>query len=220
MRGGSFERAAGGEAGSIPILKSKGNKAQTTIEGKPDEVWKPKPKPGIDPKAIAAKMQDKAGHLLVTAGQDTAGGRLAAVAQDTRFVGNGWMPVGGLSFQQAQAVAVVINSTLGRLQLMRSPGRKLTFPSYSANLAGALKLPNIQEPHICNIFTTCWELTRNMEVPQYRDGECEVRWLWDEAASKAMGWDPSELERLRLLLHREPHVRGLGYGQYADEVME
>ena len=24
-----------------------------------------------------------------------------------------------------------------------------------------------------------------------------------------------ELGRLRMLLHREPHVRGLGYGQYA-----
>ena len=27
----------------------------------------------------------------------------------------------------------------------------------------------------------------------------------------------AELERLRLLLHQELHVRGLGYGQYGDE---
>ena len=26
-----------------------------------------------------------------------------------------------------------------------------------------------------------------------------------------------ELERLRLLIHQEPHVRRLGYGQYGDE---
>jgi len=31
-----------------------------------------------------------------------------------------------------------------------------------------------------------------------------------------MGWDADELARLRHLLHQEPHVRGLGYGQYAD----
>ena len=57
-----------------------------------------------------------------------------------------------------------------------------------------------------------------MVVPQYRDGECEVRRLWDEAVAEAMGWDAEELTRLRLLLHQEPHVRGLGYGQYADEI--
>ena len=57
-----------------------------------------------------------------------------------------------------------------------------------------------------------------MVVPQFRDGECEVRRLWDQAVAEAMGWDAAELKRLRLLLHREPHVRGLGYGQYADEV--
>ena len=55
-------------------------------------------------------------------------------------------------------------------------------------------------------------------MPQFRDGECEVRRLWDEAVAEAMGWDAAELARLRLLLHQEPHVRGLGYEQYADEV--
>ena len=55
-----------------------------------------------------------------------------------------------------------------------------------------------------------------MEVPNFRDSECEVRRLWDEAVAEAMGWDVVELARLRDLLHQEPHVRGLGYGQYAD----
>ena len=57
-----------------------------------------------------------------------------------------------------------------------------------------------------------------MEVPQYRDGECEVRVLWDNAVCEAMGWAPEELVRLRELLNNEPHVRGLGYNQYADEI--
>ena len=35
-----------------------------------------------------------------------------------------------------------------------------------------------------------------------------------------MGWDPGELARLRELLNNEPHVRGLGYNQYADEMDE
>ena len=58
-----------------------------------------------------------------------------------------------------------------------------------------------------------------MEVTQFRDGECEVRRIWDEAVAEAMGWDPAELSRLRHLLHQEPHVRGIGYGQYADEAV-
>ena len=58
--------------------------------------------------------------------------------------------------------------------------------------------------------------TREMEVPQFRDGECEVRRLWDEAVAEAMGWDAEHLARLRYLLHQEPHVRGLGYNQYGD----
>ena len=57
-----------------------------------------------------------------------------------------------------------------------------------------------------------------MPVPQFRDGECEVRRLWDEAVAETMDWDAGELARLRHLLNQEPHVRGLGYNQYADEL--
>ena len=57
-----------------------------------------------------------------------------------------------------------------------------------------------------------------MEVPQFRDGGCEVRRLCDEAVVETMRLDPEELARLRELLNNEPHVRGLGYNQYADEI--
>ena len=35
-----------------------------------------------------------------------------------------------------------------------------------------------------------------------------------------MGWDPEQLARLRELLSNEPHVRGRGYNQYADEIVD
>ena len=57
-------------------------------------------------------------------------------------------------------------------------------------------------------------------MPQFSNGECEVRRLWDESVAEAMTWDADELTRLRHLLHQEPHVSGLGYGQYGDEVEE
>ena len=80
-----------------------------------------------------------------------------------------------------------------------------------------IRVPDMRDDRIRHILADCWELTKDEIVPQYRDGECEVRRLWDEAVAAAMGWDPEELTRLRLLLHREPHVRGLGYNQFGDE---
>ena len=101
---------------------------------------------------------------------------------------------------------------------MRNAGRTIEFPLYNPAASGNLRVPDIKDARIRQTLADCWERTREMEVPQFRDGECGVRRLWDEAVAEAMGWDPEELTRLRHLLHDEPHVRGLGYNQYADEI--
>ena len=219
---GSFEPAEPGHPGSFPILKSKGADAQTTIQSTPDEHWRPK-KWNVETQRFngdvhpeTAKILQKAGHLLITAGQDTGTACVTATASDKQYVGNGWMPVTGLSSEAAKATAVFINSTAGRLQLMRNPGRKIAFPTYSAAEAANIRIPDIKNDRIRGLLADCWERTKDMVVPQFRDGECEVRRLWDEAVADAMGWDAAELTRLRLLLHNEPHVRGLGVNQYSD----
>ena len=167
----------------------------------------------------ADRILQKAGHLLITTGQRTSSARLAATASDDKYVGNGWMPVTGLSPAEAKGAAVFINSTPGRLQLMRHPGRQIAFPTYSTAEAGNIRIPDLKDPRVRQVLADCWEQTKSMEVPRYRDGECEVRRLWDEAVADARGWDADELARLRGLLNNEPHVRGLGYNQYADEVV-
>ena len=91
---------------------------------------------------------------------------------------------------------------------------------YRPAAIGNVQIPDIKDDRIRCILADCWERTKDIEVPQFRDGECEVRRLWDEAVADAMGWDAQEHARLRGLLHMEPHVRGLGYNQYADEVEE
>ena len=99
---------------------------------------------------------------------------------------------------------------------MRHAGRKIPFPTYSAAEAGNVRIPDIKNERIRGILAACWERTKDIEVPQFRDGECEVRRFWDEAVADAMGWDAAELTRLRLLLHNEPHVCGLGVNQFSD----
>ncbi len=209
---GSFRRAQRGDSGSFPILKGKGADAQLSIKAKPNEYWIPK----VGAQSETDKMLEKAGHLLITAGQGNSSARVTATADSEKYVGNGWMPVTGFSEEEAKAVAVFVNSTVGRLQVMRNPGRNLEFPQYSVAEAENLRIPDVKDERILQILAACWERTRDMLVPQFRDGECEVRRLWDEAVADAMGWDTAELGRLRRLLHREPHVRGLGYNQYAD----
>ncbi len=215
--------------GSFPILYSKGEEAQRSIRGLPDQHWAPRKQvprsewveaPGSDAlhhPLTARRITPQASHLLVTAGQDTGTGRLTAVAQDERCVGVGWLPVPDVTLEQGKAAAVFLNSTAGRLQLLRNPGRKLGFPLYRPAGLKTIRLPDLSDSALVNTLARCWEATAEAEVPQFRDGECDVRGIWDEAVAEALGWDAGELTRLRLLLHREPHVRGLGYGQYADE---
>ena len=156
--------------------------------------------------------------MLITAGHRTSSARLTAIASDEKYVGNSWMPVAGLSPAEAKAVAVFVNSTAGRLQLMRPPGRPIPFPTYRAAEVSNIRIPNVKDARIRQTLADCWERTKDMTVPQFRDGECEVRRLWDEAVAEAMGWDVADLARLRELLNKEPHVRGLGYNQYGDAV--
>ena len=227
MLRGSYQNSKAGTPGSFPILKSKGAKGQLFIESRPDEFWMHKPKTkqedneyisGLNKSTPANyKILQKAGHLLVTAGQDNSTARLTATASDEKYVGNGWIPVGGLTADEAKSLAVFINSTIGRLQLMRYPGKKLAFPTYSTTEVGNLRIPDIKDDHIRRLLLNCWEQTKALKVPQFRDGESEVRQLWDEAVAVTLNLDSQELAKLRTQLNDEPHVRGRGYNQFIDD---
>ncbi len=220
---GPFERSKIETSGSFPVLASKGTKGQTSITSTPDEYWIPKNSDeemrkvngSIHPET--KRMLEKAGYLLITQGQRNNTGCVTATASDNKYVGIGYIPVTGLTPEESKGIAVFINSTPGRLQLMRNPGRTIEFPLYNPAASGNIRIPNVKDDRIRQILADCWEQTKDTIVPQFRDGECQVRRLWDEAVAAAMGWDPDELAHLRNLLHQEPHVRGLGYNQYADE---
>lgn len=207
--------------GSFPVLYSKSAAAQKCINANPDEYlvsMKPLSSQEFVDHQMNAHTENllhKAGHLLVTAGQNISTGRLTAVASERKYIGVAWMPVPSLSYRQAKAMAVFLNSTAGRIQLMRNPGKNLAFPAYSPGAYFQIRTPDLRDNDAISILSQCWEDTKTMEVPQYRDGECEVRKRWDEAVSVAIGWDAGELAKWRKLLHEEPHVRGLGRNQFA-----
>ena len=119
---GSFERAEHGTPGSFPILKSKGSEGQLRIRSEPDEYWIPKKRDNRqfqmhgDSYPEADKILKKAGYLLITAGQRNSTSRLTATADNEMYVGNGWMPVTGLLPEEAKAIAVFVNSSVGRMQ--------------------------------------------------------------------------------------------------------
>lgn len=198
---------------SFPILDSAGANGQKTIRSLPDAQWKLKT---IGEKAHKDRLLAKSGFLLITFAQNSATARLTAVADDKKYIGRGWLPITGPNSYEAKSISVFINSTAGRLQLARNAGRTLIYPQYNPTPIEGVRIPNIRNSRIQQALYDCWERTKDMEVPQFRDGECEVREIWDNAVADAMGWDRAELARLRNLLHKEPHVRGLGYNQYSD----
>ena len=225
LRSKRYEQSETGVAGSFPVIKSKGAEGQKTIRSQPDEYWICKsltkgqsfdklPDGGTTRRA---GILHKAGKLLITAGQNNSTARLSATADAEAYVGYGWLPVRGMTSVEAKAIAVFLNSTAGRLQLMRNPGSSLVFPTYSAAQVRILKVPDVTNGAAIRVLADCWERTKDMVVPQYRDGECEVRVLWDKAVCEALDWPQARMNENRALLHNEPHVRGLGYGQYADE---
>ncbi|MCY4195034.1 MAG: hypothetical protein OXF04_12225, partial [bacterium] len=204
---GDYRPTIAGEPNSFWIMKSKGADAQSSIEGTPDELW-------VHKKSSEPQILTKAGHLLLTAGQRTSTGRVTSIATNQTYVGNGWVPVTGLVPDTAKPIAVFLNSTPGRLLIMRNPGRTLEFPSYSADGWNSMPIPDLSDSQAVKILVECWEETRHEVVPQFRDGYTPIRRRWDEAVCDALGWDIDEIAELGELLAREPRVSGVAYGQW------
>lgn len=206
--------------GSFPAIRKSGEDGQTQIEAHPDGWYIRRTGQKLaynndKTDTLEAKKRENAGHLLISAGQGSRAGRLTAVASETRFVGQAWMPSPKAMAEQAKALAVFLNSTAGRIQMMQNAGRKLRWPKYRGKGLGKVRVPDPQDARVMRLLADAWERTKDMEVPTYGEGECEVRRLWDEAVAKAIGYNAKKLEELRHELHREPHVCGRRLGKIA-----
>ena len=198
-----YSKQTSGNFPPFPVLQSKGADGQQRIEAAPDVHWEWK-QPGEPP------ILEKAGYLLVSMGQNTSTARLTAVASDRRYVGQGWMPVTPMDAVKAKAAAVFLNSTPGRLLIMRQPGKSLVFPFYNPAVWRSLPIPDLSDTHISDTLAECWEASRDEIVPQYRDGYTNIRRRWDAAVCAALDWDIDEITALGETLASEPRVRGSG----------
>ena len=127
------------------------------------------------------------------------------------------MPVPNTTVDESKATAVFLNSNSRPPSdnEERRQGRS-TFRIYNPKAYANIRIPDIKNDHIRRILVDCWE--PHQEHGSVATASAEVRRLWDETVAEAMGWNPDELAHLRELLNTEPHVRGLGYNQYADEM--
>ena len=156
-------------------------------------------------------LLDKAGRLLVTNTQNASSGRLTAVAFREPVVGYAWTPVQDVSAQDAQALAIWINSTIGRILMRKYASRSTHWPMYQPAAIRELVVPNTasaywkqnREP-----LLEAYHATKDMVVPQYREPDVEVRRIWDRAAAESARISGRTIDGWRKQMEVEPFARG------------
>ena len=95
--------------------------------------------------------------------------------------------------------------------MLRNRGKKLTFPVYRPSGMTTTRCPDPDETAAIEALNAAYELTKNEETPQYRDGRCAVRDMWDEAVAEALGIDVEAIFEYADLLATEPAVSPEGW---------
>ena len=61
-----------------------------------------------------------------------------------------------------------LNSTAGRLQLLRNPGKSLDYPKYRPGTYEGIETPDLTDEKAVSSLAMCWDRTHDMIVPQFR----------------------------------------------------
>ena len=209
-----------GKGAKHKILNSRSEDGQIYIKGRPDSEMQIKAKEGETTetrKTREAKLwrrwtTEYSSHLLVIAAQNTQTGRLVAVACERKEVGMRWKPVQGVDKAAAQAWAVWLNSTPGRLLTLTHRGQTLAYPTYDPKGLLKVLVPSLENTGAMRILAKAFQETQDRKVERYREGYTAVRQHWDKAVCEAI--DSARLERVREWadkLNREPAVSVEGF---------
>ena len=198
----------------VPVAKSASESGQTRLQGRIDGWAKLVPRPHDSPCAHRRQLDlltAKAGRLLVANTQRTNTARLVAVVFPSPVVGYAWTPVQEVKEQDAQALAVWINSTVGYILLRKYASRTIDWPMYQPAAIKQLVVPNTAGrlwKHMHQPLLEAYRATKNKIVPQYREPDAEVRQVWDGAVAKATGIPVRKINHWRKLMDAEPFVAG------------
>ena len=196
-----------GEA-EVLVAKEAKESAQTRLKGVIDGWARRAPAQRFNDKELK-NLLAKAGRLLVTNTQNASSGRLAAVTFRSPVVGYAWTPVRGVTAQDAQALAVWINSTVGRILLRKYASRSTNWPMYQPTAIRQLVVPNTagkQWQQMREPLLEAYRATKHMVVPQYREPNAKVRRVWDRAVAKAAHIPLAAITQWRQFVEAEPFV--------------
>ncbi len=192
------------------VAKSAKESAQTSLRGVIDG-WARRAPEFRNNANVRDNLLSKAGRLLIANTQNASSGRLAAVAFASPVVGYAWTPVRDVTLRDAQALAVWINSTVGRILLRKYASRSTHWPMYQPAAIKALVAPDTAGAcwrETRTVLLDAYSATKDMTAPQYREPNAGVRRIWDEAAAKVTGIPLRTIGEWRRLMDAEPFVTG------------
>ncbi len=194
----------------VSVARSSGQDGFKKLQGHADG-WAHRLRSHMDNVNELASLKKKSGHLLITNTQDSMTGRLIAFCSEERLVGYTWTPVQGVDYEEAKALTVWMNSTLGRISMRGIISRKLTWPMWQPSALMNIAVPKIrgEKGNTCKV-TLCegFEAIKAKELDLYRDGYTSVRKTIDEIVAKATGMPMKKLEEWGEKLSKEPTISG------------
>lgn len=192
----------------VTVIKGAGMDAQTKIKGVIDGYAR-RAKKWRNKESALQNLTKKASHLLISNSQNSGSARLNSVVINEMAVGYTWTPVQTVSREEAQAIAVWCNSTLGRIVMCKLGSRSLTWPMYQPQAIFQMVVPDLTSGDgeaVKHKLREAYRLTKDLEVSQYRDGPTYVREIWDDAVSDATGLDREWIRECAHFLSEEPTI--------------
>ena len=203
-------------SGTIPVIAGTGKEGQKFLRGTVNKWIRLRRQPKESKNSYSKRVEiDKKkidgykSHLLIAKSFDTQTTRLVAIATKRKMIGYSWMPVLGddpISFDRAKAVAVWLNSTLGRIALRRVTGRKIAWPQLNPVAFRGVPFINIDDPKVVSILSDSYDSTFNKEVSQFLEGRTRIRERWDDAVSQSLQIDRELIGSCADKLHVDPFV--------------
>ena len=153
-------------------------------------------------------QENYAAHLLICTGQDLQSARVTAVASPAKYIGTTWKPVQGVDSKTAKAWAVWLNSSAGRIQMLKHRGgKRLSWPNWRQNGLSELLMPKPGNWNAINRLASAFDKTSDCDIDRFDAGWTLVRKEWDRAVGDAIdGADWNLLKMWAEMLNREPAV--------------